>query len=312
MRRRPGPSRRRAPRAPRRRRHGYSPHGPHVEHPASARRPSRASFGHAHHDRPEPAHLVLGGHRAPVPGATAVALAAVVDQRQPLAFGVLEVERQPAVALHDRPGLRRAIPEPLRPPLERLAALSPAGAFARCCAVPRRSRGICQSKKVRSVPGLPDRVGIEEVVGAHVVLVDAALHQPHAQRLRCRSGSCRGSRRRPPSGGECREIHGPSSPEVLRPPAALPGLRPRESGLADERGDGRDPLRARPTPPHRAARAHPGRSPPCRETRARIAPARNWCQVSGATRTRSWVPAFDGVAHQHPAAPRTIITACAW
>ena len=34
------------------------------------------------------------------------------------------------------------------------------------------------------MPGRPDGVGVEEVVGAHVVLVDAPLHQPHAQRLR--------------------------------------------------------------------------------------------------------------------------------
>ena len=49
--------------------------------------------------------------------------------------------------------------------------------------VPRRSGGIGQSKKVRSVPGRALRVGVEEVIGADVVLVHAPLDETHAQRL---------------------------------------------------------------------------------------------------------------------------------
>ena len=36
-------------------------------------------------------------------------------------------------------------------------------------------------KNVRSVPGLSFRVGIEQVIGAGIVLVDALLDEPHAE-----------------------------------------------------------------------------------------------------------------------------------
>ena len=47
---------------------------------------------------------------------------------------------------------------------------------------PMRGGAICaHGKNVRSVPGMSFRVGIEEVVGARVVLVDALLDQAHAE-----------------------------------------------------------------------------------------------------------------------------------
>ena len=51
-------------------------------------------------DRPEPADLMLRRHRAFLPRMR-FALAAVVDERQPLAFRILEIEREAAVALPD-------------------------------------------------------------------------------------------------------------------------------------------------------------------------------------------------------------------
>ena len=44
-------------------------------------------------DRAEAADLVLGRHRASVPG-MGLARAAVVDEREALAFGILEIERR--------------------------------------------------------------------------------------------------------------------------------------------------------------------------------------------------------------------------
>ena len=45
-----------------------------------------------------------------------------------------------------------------------------------------RGGAICaQGKNVRSVPGLSFRVGVKEVVGAGVVLIDALLDQTHAE-----------------------------------------------------------------------------------------------------------------------------------
>ena len=49
--------------------------------------------------------------------------------------------------------------------------------------VPRRSRSTGQSKKVMSVPGEAFAVRVEQMVGAHIVLVDRLLHEPQAERL---------------------------------------------------------------------------------------------------------------------------------
>ena len=48
--------------------------------------------------------------------------------------------------------------------------------------VPRFSGAAGQSKKVMSVPGLASAVGVEQVIGADVVLVDGLLDQPQAER----------------------------------------------------------------------------------------------------------------------------------
>ena len=45
-----------------------------------------------------------------------------------------------------------------------------------------RGGAICaHGKNVRSVPGSPFGVGVEQVIGAGIVLVDALLDEPHAQ-----------------------------------------------------------------------------------------------------------------------------------
>src|SRR5450756_1622231 len=59
-----------------------------------------AQLRHGHGDRSQPADLLLGRHR-PFRVRVRRTFAAVIDQRQALAFRVLEVERQAAVALGD-------------------------------------------------------------------------------------------------------------------------------------------------------------------------------------------------------------------
>ena len=49
--------------------------------------------------------------------------------------------------------------------------------------LPRRSRGTGQSKKVRSVPGVAFGIGVEQVIGADIVLIDAPLDQAHPKRF---------------------------------------------------------------------------------------------------------------------------------
>ena len=142
----------------------------------------RRSSGTLMRDRPKPADLLLGRHRAFVPW-LGVALAAVVDQREPLAFRVLEVERQRG---------RRA---------RRCRRCSMPASFRRCFhqrqarfavnAQPGAGDGVvapffgaCRQVEESDVgAGRAIAVGIEQVIGADVVLVDGLLDQPHAERL---------------------------------------------------------------------------------------------------------------------------------
>ena len=139
---------------------------------------------HAHHDRTEPADLVLGRHRAPVPGHGLIAVAAVIDEREPLALGILEVERQPAVALDVSLAAHAAARESARAHHSsvagpRHAEMGPDDAVG---AAPLARHLPVEEREVRA--GRPDGIGVEQMVRAHVVLIDAALHQTHAERLR--------------------------------------------------------------------------------------------------------------------------------
>ena len=108
--------------------------------------------------------------------------AAVVDRGEALALGVLEVERHAAVALDDAAVLHALLVEALLPTSAALPRRRRAEPCGRCCGC-RAARGATgQSKKVMSVPGVACAVGVEQVVGAHVVLVHGLLHQPHAER----------------------------------------------------------------------------------------------------------------------------------
>ena len=58
----------------------------------------RLEHRHAHRNRAEAADLMLRRNRTLLPHGRRIAGAAVVNQREALPFGILEVERQPAVA----------------------------------------------------------------------------------------------------------------------------------------------------------------------------------------------------------------------
>ena len=132
-------------------------------------------------DRTEAADLELGRHRTAIPRRRRVAGTAVVDEREALALGILELKRQPAVALDDLTVRHLVFVEALQPPCQRRFtvhaeagpddAASPA-ALARC--------GPVEKGEVRARTAFG--VGIEQVIGAHVVLVHRALDQPHAER----------------------------------------------------------------------------------------------------------------------------------
>ena len=142
----------------------------------------RAQAGHAYHNGSQAPDLVCEGHRALFPGDRGIAAPTVVDQREPLALGILEVERGPAVPL-PRALVRYAeLAQALRPPPQRVhsvhAQMRPHDAV-RASALGRR-RPI-EERDVRA--GAARAVRVEEVVDPHVVLIHAPLHQPHPEHL---------------------------------------------------------------------------------------------------------------------------------
>ena len=111
-----------------------------------------------------------------------LALAAIVDERQTLAFRILEIERQPAVALDDLADLHARLGQALAPILEAAAAGdAQAGARNRVVAGLARHGAEIEEGEIAAGRGFP--VGIEEVIGADIVLVDGLLDQAHAERL---------------------------------------------------------------------------------------------------------------------------------
>ena len=132
---------------------------------------------------PRPRIWMFVRHRAAIPRARRIAGPAIVHQREPLTFRILESQGQPAVALEDVAVRNAGFIEALDPPLQRGFTLHPqtrpndaarAATLAWHRPVEEREVGA----------GTPLGIGIEQVVRAHVVLVDAAFDEPHTERLR--------------------------------------------------------------------------------------------------------------------------------
>ena len=128
---------------------------------------------------PSPRTWLSAGNRALRPGMR-FARAAVVDEAQALALRVLEIERQAAVALGDLAVLDAMLVEMRAPPVERvLACDAQRGARDRMRAAALRRRRPVEEGDVGA--GRCEAVGIEEVIGADVVLVHRLLDEAHAE-----------------------------------------------------------------------------------------------------------------------------------
>src|SRR5262249_49335611 len=135
---------------------------------------------HAQSDRAEPADLVHRRYRALLPGKR-LARAAVVDQAETLTFGVFEVEREAAVTLGDLARFRAGLTEALLPPRQAFrSGNAQAGARDRMRGAALGWRRPVEERDVGAGPR--ERVGVEQMVGAGVVLVDGLLHHAHAHR----------------------------------------------------------------------------------------------------------------------------------
>ena len=112
-----------------------------------------------------------------------IAGAAVIDERQALAFRILEVERHAPVALGQDAVPHVQFIEAADPPLERGRAVdAQAGAHDAARAAPLARRRPVEEREIGAGAAL--RIRIEQVIRAHIVLVHRSLDQAHAQHLR--------------------------------------------------------------------------------------------------------------------------------
>jgi hypothetical protein len=149
--------------------------------------------GHVEHDRAEAADLVLRRHRTFGPGRSRPG-AAVIDQHQTLALLILERQRQPTVDFSDLAGMAAGLLQPIPPVAEAFfAGDAQSGARDAVAAAPLRGSRKIEEGEVGAGIGLA--VGVEQMVGADIVLVDSLLDQPHPEQtgVECQivAGPCR-------------------------------------------------------------------------------------------------------------------------
>ena len=122
---------------------------------------------------------MLRRHRAALPR-RGCADAAVIHQHQPLAFAVFKGKRQPSVDFADIAAVSAGLLQAIAPvPQTFLAGDAQAGAGNAVGSTPfRRGRKIEESEVGA---GIGFAVGIEQMIGADVVLIDGLLDQPHAE-----------------------------------------------------------------------------------------------------------------------------------
>ena len=142
----------------------------------------RLQVGDAQRDRAEAADLMLGRHRTLLPR-MGLAGAAVVDEREALAFRILEEDRGAAVARLDAAVGDTGVGETLLPPGKaRLAADTERRARDRIgAATLGRGRPV---EEGHVGAGGAELVGVEEMIGGDVVLVHGLLDQAQAELAR--------------------------------------------------------------------------------------------------------------------------------
>ena len=122
---------------------------------------------------------MFGGNRAALPRRS-FARAAVVDQHQALAFAVLERQRQPAIDLDHLAGDAAGRLQAVAPPAEAFfTGDAKPGARNRVGSAPLGGGRKVEEGEIGA--GVGFAVGVEQVVGGDIVLIDRLLDQPHAE-----------------------------------------------------------------------------------------------------------------------------------
>ncbi len=108
-------------------------------------------------------------------------MASVGGQAQALPLGILEIQRGAAVHLADRGRLDASLAQ-ARGPVVKACRVDPEpGAADRPRAAPFAARGPVEEGKVG--PGAARAIGVEQVIGRGVVLIDGLLDAPHPHDL---------------------------------------------------------------------------------------------------------------------------------
>jgi hypothetical protein len=124
---------------------------------------------------------VFGRHGAALPG-VGLALPAIVDEAEALAFEILEIEGEPPVTLNDPVTAHVEAVEAILPPLQGLLAVHAQGGLRDAVGAPPLAlHGPVEEGDVRAGGRL--RVRIEQMIGADIVLIDRLLHEAQTQRL---------------------------------------------------------------------------------------------------------------------------------
>ena len=129
---------------------------------------------HIEEQRTQAADLVSGGNGALFPDGGSRFV--VDDEAQALAFGILKIQHRLSVAFGD--GISRA--QSIVPPFERGgAADAQTGSRHAACPAAFRCRGPIEKSQI--CPRRAGAVGVEQVVGREVILVDGFFNQAQAE-----------------------------------------------------------------------------------------------------------------------------------
>ncbi len=136
-------------------------------------------FGDTQDDGSQAPELMLRRHGALVPGNRCIPCPPVLHQGEALPLGVLEVQDGPPVPPGDLSHREPLLPEAILPPRQGGLALHPE-ARSHDAPGPPHLPGDGPVEEGEVGARASHRIGVEEVVGADVVLVDAPLHQAHS------------------------------------------------------------------------------------------------------------------------------------
>ena len=153
----------------------------HHVHEVGQQRIGMSEIGDTHGDRPQAPDLVLGRHRTFAPGMNLARI--ISDEGQALAFRILEGQRQPASLFGDRIVLHAQFRKAGFPVIQGIViGHTEASAADRMGAAMFGANGPVEEGDIGT--GRAGAIGVEQVIGRGVVLVDGFLDQAETKGLR--------------------------------------------------------------------------------------------------------------------------------